>query len=184
MYLSIMGKSTDEELLKYPSVHLTSIHEWDISVLDYSHPEDDGESLWACDPQHLDLLDPNFDAHGLYTKRAINTLSSLARVQQQPPIARLSSKSPIQACQYKLKSETLDFYKYRPYFGWVNADTIRETFKHNTQWGASVSTFATRKHLYSRYPVLYIPRRHDAVATDTVFSDTTAADSVVKQTQV
>ena len=28
MYLSIMGKPTDEELLKYPSVHLTSIHEW------------------------------------------------------------------------------------------------------------------------------------------------------------
>ena len=27
MYLSIMGKPTDEEVLKYPSVHLTSIHE-------------------------------------------------------------------------------------------------------------------------------------------------------------
>ena len=73
MYLNIMGKPTDEELLKYPSVHLTSIHEWDPSVLDYSHPEGDGAPLWACDPQHLDLLDPNFDTHGLYTKRAINT---------------------------------------------------------------------------------------------------------------
>ena len=29
MYLSILGKPTDEELVKYPSVHLTSIHEWD-----------------------------------------------------------------------------------------------------------------------------------------------------------
>ena len=27
MYLSILGKPTDEELVKYPSVHLTSIHE-------------------------------------------------------------------------------------------------------------------------------------------------------------
>ena len=45
MYLSIMGKPTDEELLKYPSVHLTSIHEWDPAVLDYSHPEGDGEPL-------------------------------------------------------------------------------------------------------------------------------------------
>ena len=35
MYLSIMGNPTDEELLKYPSVHLTSIHEWDHAVLDY-----------------------------------------------------------------------------------------------------------------------------------------------------
>ena len=68
MYLSIMGKPTDEELLKYPSVHLTSIHEWDPSVLDYSHPEGDGEPLWACDPQHLDLLAPNIDTHGIHQK--------------------------------------------------------------------------------------------------------------------
>ena len=27
MYLSILGKPTDEELVKYPSVHLTNIHE-------------------------------------------------------------------------------------------------------------------------------------------------------------
>ena len=47
MYLSIMGKPTDEELLKCSSVHLTSIHEWGPSVLDYSDPEGDGEQLWA-----------------------------------------------------------------------------------------------------------------------------------------
>ena len=87
MYLSIMGKPTDEELVKYPSVHLTSIHEWDPSVLDYSYPEDDGGPLWACDQQHLDLLDPNFDTYGLYTKRAINTLSSLAGVDQPSPVS-------------------------------------------------------------------------------------------------
>ena len=59
MYLSILGKPTDEELVKYPSVHLTSIHEWDPSVLDYNHPEGDEEPIWACDPQHIDLLNPN-----------------------------------------------------------------------------------------------------------------------------
>ena len=91
MYLSIMGKPTDGELVKYPSVHLTSIHEWDPSVLDYSHPEGDWEPLWASDPQHLDLLDPNFDTHGLYIKRAINILSSLAGVQQPSPMAISSS---------------------------------------------------------------------------------------------
>ena len=184
MYLRIMGKPTDQELLKYPSVHLTSIHEWDPSVLDYSHPEGDGEPLWACDPQHLDLLDPNFDAHGLYTKRAINTLSSLAGVQQPPPMAISSSKSPIQACKRKLKPEIPDFDKYRPYFGWVKADTIRDTFKHTTQWGASVSTFPMKKHLKSRNPALNVPRRHEAVATDTVYSDTPAVDSGVKQAQL
>ena len=95
-----------------------------------------------------------------------------------------SSKSPIQACKHKLKPETPDFDRYRPYFGLVNADTIRDTFKHTTQWGASVGTFPMRKHLKSRNPALNIPRRHEAVATDTVYSDTPAVDSVVKQAQL
>ena len=41
-----------------------------------------------------------------------------------------------------------------------------------------------KKHLKSRNPALNIPRRHEAVATDTVFSDTPAVDSGVKQAQV
>ena len=40
-----------------------------------------------------------------------------------------------------------------------------------------------KKHLKSRNPALNIPRRHEAVATDTVFSDTPAVDSGVKQAQ-
>ena len=44
--------------------------------------------------------------------------------------------------------------------------------------------FPYEKHLKSRNPALNIPRRHKAVATDTVFSDTPAVDSGVKQAQV
>ena len=184
MYLSIMGKPTDEELVKYASAHLTSIHEWDPSVLGYSHPEGDGEPLWVCDPQHLDLFDPNFDTHGLYTKRAINTLSSLTGAQQPSPLAISSSKSSIQTCKHQIKSETPEFAKYRPYFGWVNADTIRDTFKYTTQWGASIGTFPMKKHLKSRNPAHNVQRKHEAVAPDTVYSDTPAVDSGVKQTQL
>ena len=54
------------------------------------------EPLWACDPQHIDLLDPNFDAHGLYTKRAINTLSPLADVFQTSPQAVTEFRQPLQ----------------------------------------------------------------------------------------
>ena len=91
MYLSILGKPTDEELVKYPSVHLTSIHEWDPSVLDFSYPEGHGEPVWACDSQHVDLIDLNFDHQGLYTKRAINTLSFLGHVHKMPLMAIPSS---------------------------------------------------------------------------------------------
>ena len=107
-----LGKPTDEELVKYPSVHLSSIHEWDPSVLDYSHPEGDEERIWACDPQHIDLLEPNFDT---YTKRAINTLSSLADVQQTSPMGISASKSLIQASKHLIKSETAHFDKYWPF---------------------------------------------------------------------
>ena len=41
-----------------------------------------------------------------------------------------------------------------------------------------------KKHLKSRNPALNIPRRHEAVASDTVFSDTPAVDSGVRQAQV
>ena len=92
-----------------------------------------------------------------------------------------SSKSSTQACKHKLKPELPDFDKYRPYFGWVNADTIRDTIKHTTQWGASVGTFPMKKNLKSRSPALNVPWRHEAIATDTVYSDTPAVDSGVKQ---
>ena len=127
IYQSILGKPTDEELVKYPSVHLTSIHEWDPSVLDYSHSEGDGEPVCACDPQHIDLRDPNFDTHGLYTKRDNNTLSSLADVQQTSPMTLPSPKSITHANKHHVKSEKPDYVKHRLHFGWVNTDTIRDT---------------------------------------------------------
>ena len=60
-----------------------------------------------------------------------------------------------------------------------------KTMEQSTQWGVSTpNTFPMKKHLESRYPALNIPRRHEPVATDTVFSDTPGVDSGVKQAQV
>ena len=71
------------------------------------------------------------------------------------------------------------------FFGWVNVDTVQKTMEQSTQWGVSLpNTFPMKKHLKSRNPALNIPRRHEAVATDTVFSDTPAVHSGVKQAQV
>ena len=64
MYLNIMGRSTDEELVKYSSLHLTSMHEWDPSVLDYSRPEGNEEPGWSCDAQHIDLIDSTLTPMG------------------------------------------------------------------------------------------------------------------------
>ena len=78
MYLSILGKPTDKDLLeRYPAVHLTGPHEWDLSVLYYTHPSGDGEPPWSNDPDERSDFDPNFDEFGDYTQRSIQTLSIL-----------------------------------------------------------------------------------------------------------
>ena len=89
------------------------------------------------------------------------------------------------ANQHDVSPETHDYETFRPYFGWVNVDTVQKPMEHSTQWGVSIpNTFPMKKHLKSRNPALNIPRRHEHVATDTVFSDTPAVDSGVKQVQV
>ena len=62
----------------------------------------------------------------------------------------------------------------------MNTDSIRDSFKNTTQWGVYIDTFHIQKHLKSRN----VPCRHEAVATDTVYSDTPAVDSGVKQAQI
>ena len=57
--------------------------------------------------------------------------------------------------------------------------------EQSTRLGVSLpNTFPMKKHLKSRNPALNNPRMHEAVATDTVFSDTPAVDSGVKQAPV
>ena len=77
MYLSILGKPTDKNLERYPAVHLTGPHEWDLSVLDFTHPSGDGEPPWSNDPGERFAFDPNFDEFEDYTQRTKPTLSIL-----------------------------------------------------------------------------------------------------------
>ena len=87
--------------------------------------------------------------------------------------------------QHVVNNDIPDYEKFRPYSGWVNVDTVQKTMEQSTQWGVSIpSTFPMKKHCKSRNPTLNIPRRHEPVATDTVFSDTPAVDSGVKQAEV
>ena len=82
-------------------------------------------------------------------------------------------------------NDTPDYEKLRPYFHWVNVDTVQKPIAQSIQWGVSIpNTFPMKKHLKSRNPALDIPRRHEPVTTDSIFSDTPAVDSGVKHTQV
>ena len=172
---------------RYPAIHLTGPHEWDPSVLDYTHPSDDGEPPWSNDPDERFAFDPNFDEFGDYTQRAIQTLRILGDSSSTltPCSTLMTNQHHFRTYTYDINHETPDYEKFRPYFGWVNVDTVQKTMEQSTQWGVSLpNTFPMKKHLKSRNPALNIPRRHEAVATDTVLSDTPAVESGVKQAQV
>ena len=139
MNLSILGKPTDTDLERYPAVHLTGPHEWDPSVLDYTHPSGDWEPPWSNDPNERFAFDPNFDEFGDYTQRAIQTLSILddSSSTLTPCSTLMTNQHVFRANQHDVSPETPDSDNFRPYFGWVNVDTVQKTMAQSTQWAES-----------------------------------------------
>ena len=140
MYLSIIGKCTDQDLERYSAVHLTGPHEWDPSVLDYTHPSGDGEPPWSNDPTERSTFDPNLDEFGDYTQRARQTLSILddSSSTLTPCPTFMANQNEFRTYQHAVNHEAPDYDKFRPYFGWVNLDTVQKTMEQSTQWGVSL----------------------------------------------
>ena len=89
MATSVTGIPTDKDLQNYPSVHLTSPHEWDPTILDYEHSEDNGEPDWAIHPNERFRFDPNFDEFGDYVNGSLFILDILDDTPQIPPTHNL-----------------------------------------------------------------------------------------------
>ena len=167
-YATSLGRPTDQDMDTYPHVFFTSPDEWDPSVLDHDPPPLDG-----LDPsQVLDqpFGDPMFDAYGDFNERIIANLNILL---DAPPedygsyIANLHQGS----------SQEPDWSALRPFFAWTSPSSIQDTFNVTTRHGTAPHTQDyIKKHFKSRNPVFNIPRRSEAVATDTIFSDTPAVD--------
>ena len=167
-YATSLGRPTDQDMDTYPHVFFTSPDEWDLSVLDHDPPPLDG-----LDPsQVLDqpFGDPMFDAYGDFNERIIANLNTLL---DAPPedygsyIANLHQGS----------SQEPDWNALRPFFAWTSPSSIQDTFNVTTRNGSAPHTQDyIKKHFKSRNPVFNIPRRSEAVATDTIFSDTPAVD--------
>ena len=100
----------------YPHVLLTGPHEWDPSVLDYTHPTTSGDPTWAPDPSQRGAHDPRIDEFGNFKGRVQHTLT------HSPDISNIAQH------KHAIKTQPIDFEKLRPYFGWVNKHTIEKTF--------------------------------------------------------
>ena len=131
-------------------MHLTGPQEWDPSVLDYTHPSGDGEPPWSNDPDEKFAFDPNFDEFGDYTQRVIQTLSILddSSIPLTPTQTLRANHHVVRSNQHAVNNDTPDYEKFRPYFGWVNVDTVQKTMEQAIQWGVSIpSTFPMKRHL-------------------------------------
>ena len=89
-------------------------HEWDPSVLDYTHPATAGDPTWAQIPPNAVHMTPGL--MNLAILRGEFTTPSLI-----PP-----GNSHIAQHKHAIKTQPIDFEKLRPYFGWVNKHTIRK----------------------------------------------------------
>ena len=166
-----MRKPTDQHLAQHSHVFLSSPHEWDPSVLDYVHPN--SYSYPSCAPDRLasDQHDPLSDEHGTFQCSIVQTLSIL-------------SEEPITSVQKHVqKPSTIDYNKLRPYFGWFNADTIKETLDNSTEWAVTSTRFPMRQHNKSRFQHSS-PQRDESVAPYTIFSDTPVIDVGVTMPQI
>ena len=118
MYPSILCKPTDKDLERYPAVHLTGPHEWDPSVLDYTHLSDDGDPPWSNDPDERFAFDPNFHETGDYTQRAIQTLSILddSSFILTPCSTLMTNQHHFSTYTHDVNHETPDYEKIQALF--------------------------------------------------------------------
>ena len=167
-YATSLGRPTDQDMDTYPHVFFTSPDEWDPSVHDHDPPPLDG-----LDPsQVLDqpFGDPMFDAYGDFNERIIANLNILL---DAPP----EDNGSYIANLHQGSSQEPDCNALRPFIAWTSPSSIQDTFNVTTRHGSAPHTQDyIKKHFKSRNPVFNIPRRSEAVATDTIFSDTPAVD--------
>ena len=159
----------------YPHVFFTSPDEWDPSVLDHDPPNLDG-----LDPSQVHdqpFGDPMFDAYGDFNERIIANLNILLDAPPEDCGSYTEISSVFRANLHQSSPQEPDWNALCPVFAWTSPSSIKDTFSVTTRHGTAPHTQDyIKKHFKSRNPVFNIPRHSEAVATDTIFSDTPAVD--------
>ena len=174
-YATSLGKPTDQDMDTYPHVFFSSPDEWDPSVLDHDPPQLDG-----LDPSQVSdqpFGDPMFDAYGDFNECIITNLNIFLDAPPADCGSYTGISSVFTANLHQGSPQEPDWHALRPFLAWTSASSIKETFNVTIRHGTAPHTQDyIKKHFKSRNPVFNIPRRSEAVATDTIFSDTPAVD--------
>ena len=167
-YATSLGKPTDQDMGTYPHVFFTSPDEWDPSVLDHDRPHLDG-----LDPSQVPdqpFGDPMFDAYGDFNEHIIANLNILLDAPPEDCGSYTDISSVFTANLHQSSPQEPAWNALRPFFAWTSHFQC-----HHQEWDCSTHPGLHQK-AKSRNPVFNIPRCSEAVATDTIFSDTPAVD--------
>jgi Reverse transcriptase (RNA-dependent DNA polymerase) len=187
---------TKEEVHTLPHVIMTSDVDWDPST--YDNTIDNMDQFY--DAEEDEVHNSPFDAQGQYRHRTIATHTVLGEMEysdayEYPDYHDMIDdiidyhhpevvKDVYDVNTVESKPSKRDYELLRPFFAWAPSETIRRTIGVTTQYARGRVSDTIRQHWKSRFPACNVHRRNEAVATDTVFSDTPAVDSGVKAAQI
>ena len=159
-YATSLGKPTDQDMDTYPHVFITSPDEWDHSQV----PDQP-------------FGDPMFDAYGDFNQPIIANLNTLLDAPLGDYGSYTEISSVFAANLHQSSPQEPDWNTQRLFLAWTSPSSIKDTFNVATRHGTSPSIQDyIKKNFKPRNPVFSIPRCSEAVATDTIFSDTAAVD--------
>ena len=159
-YATSLGKPTDQDMDTYPHVFITSPDEWDHSQV---HDQPFG--------------DPMSDVHGDFNQPIIANLNNLLDAPPGDCGSHTEISSVFTPNLHQSSPQEPDWNTQRPFLAWTSPSSIKDTFNVTTRHGTAPNTQDyIKKHFKPRNPVFSIPRCSEAVATDTIFSNTPAVD--------
>ena len=159
-YAISLGRPTDQDMDTYPHVFITSPDKWDHSQV----PDQP-------------FGDPMFDTYGDFNQPIIANLTTLLDAPPGDCGSYTEISSVFTANLHQSSPQEPDWNTQRPFLAWTSPSSIKDTFNVTTRHGTAPHTQDyIKKHFKSRNHVFSIPRCSEAVATDTIFSDTPAVD--------
>ena len=118
-----------------------------------------------------------FDACGDFNKHIIANLNTLLDAPLGDCGSYTDISSVFTANLHQSSPQEPDWNTQCPFLVWTSPSSIKDTFNVTTRHGTAPHTQDyIKKHFKSRNPVFSIPRCSEAVATDTIFSDSPAVD--------
>ena len=167
-YATSLGRPTDQDMETYPHVFITSPDKWDHSQV----PDQP-------------FGDPMFDAYGDFNQPIIANLTTLLDAPPGDCGSYTEVSSAFTANPHQSSPQEPDWNTQRPFLEWTSPSSIKDNFNVTTRHGTAPHTQDyIKKHFKYRNLVFSIPRCSEAVATDTIFSDTPAVDDGPTMAQI